>query len=85
MAGIKFGFKVKIVQSYERLFDQNFISVLESNNKEASDFWQEFFLLKVFYNIDMLTNKLNLFKSFAHFTNLILNENRPIQLNLKKF
>lgn len=52
MAGVKFGgpvcgFKVKIVQSYERLFDRSFFVILEQNDKEAFDFWKEFFLLKV--------------------------------------
>ena len=62
MAGTKVGgpvcgFKVKIVQSYEKLFDRNFFVTLESNEKEASDFWKEFFLLKVRDCLESLWNR----------------------------
>ena len=45
--GIKFGFKVKIVQLYEKLFDKDFFIKLDQNDKEATDYWNSFFLLKV--------------------------------------
>ena len=49
MAGIKFGFKVKIVQSYEKLFDDNYFNRLENDDEESTNYWKEFFLLKVFF------------------------------------
>lgn len=47
MAGIKFGLKVKIVESYEKLFADNYHHKLKTDQKEADSFWNEFFLLKV--------------------------------------
>lgn len=77
MAGIKFGFKVVIVEKYERLFDSGFYDTLEKDGKEASDYWNEFFLLKVgfmVYNfvlfVSMIAYRVGQLKSSSKYSTI---------------
>lgn len=68
--GIKFGFKVKIVDDYEKLFDPKFNNIVRGDDKDAFDFWNEFFLLKV----SLIRTKTRSSMIFNQLKNCSLNE-----------